>query len=127
MTDFFATLHNPLSTRGRLALPLLIGLHVLTCCLSLIYVTQYFSGYQLFKFDAARIYPAVLNVTPVALGAVIFALGQFSFGYFLGFYLYTMALGFLWIAEFSFYGYDHVTASVSYFPLRVISGFPPPS
>jgi hypothetical protein len=113
MTAFSATRQNPLSTRERLALPLLVGLHVLTCCVSLIYVTQYFSGYQLFKFDVAQVYPAVLNVAPLALGAVIFALGQFSFGYFLGFYLYTMALGFLWIAEFSLYGYDHVTASIS--------------
>jgi hypothetical protein len=55
----------------------------------------------------------VLNVAPLALGAVIFAFSQFSFGYFLGFYLYTMALGFLWIAEFSLYSYDHVTASIS--------------
>ena len=47
----------------------------------------------------ARVYPAALNVAPLALGAVIFALSRFSFGYFLGFYLYTMALGFLWIAE----------------------------
>jgi len=113
MTEFFASLQNPLSQRGRVALLLLVGLHILTCCLSLIYVMQYFSGYHLFKFDVARVHAAVLNVTPVALGAVIFALSRFSFGYFLGFYLYTMALGFLWIAEFSLYNYDHVTASIS--------------
>jgi len=113
MTDLSATRQNPLSTRDRLNLFLLVSLHVVTCCVSLIYVTQYFSGYQLFKFDIARVYPAALNVAPLALGAVIFALSQFSFGYFLGFYLYTMALGFLWITEFSLYGYDHVTASIS--------------
>ena len=113
MTELSAPLQTPVATRGRLAVFLLASLHVVTCCVSLIYVMQYYSRYQLFRFDPALIYPAVLNVAPLALGAVIFATTRFSFGYFLGFYLYTMTLGFLWIAEFSLHSYDHATASVS--------------
>ncbi len=99
MTALSDVLQNPASPRARLALALLLGVHVVICCVSLIYVTQYFSGYQLFRFDAARVYPAILNVAPLALCAILFALSRFSFGYFLGFYLYTMALGYLWIAK----------------------------
>jgi len=113
MTELSEAVRTPAPTRIRIPLLLLAGLHVLICCVSLIYVTQYYSGYHLFKFDAARIYPAVLNVAPLALFATVFALGRFSFGYFVGFYLYTMALGYLWIAEFSDYNYDHTVASIS--------------
>jgi hypothetical protein len=113
MTEPSAALDSPAPTRVPLTLALLLGVYVLICCVSLIYVTQYFSGYQLFRFDAARVYPAVVNAAPLALCAILFALSRFSFGYFLGFYLYTMALGYLWIAKFSLYDYDHTVASIS--------------
>ena len=113
MTALSGSLHTPASTRARLILFVLVGLHVLISCVSLIYVTQYYAGYQLFRFDAARVYPAVLNVAPLALCGVLFAFSQFSFGYFLGFYLYTMALAYLWITKFSLHSYDHETASIS--------------
>ena len=113
MTARSESLDTPASTRVRLVLLLLVGLHVLIACVSLFYITQYYAGYELFKFDAARVYPAVLNVAPLALCAVLFALSQFSFGYFLGFYLYSMALAYLWIAKFSLHNYDHEAASIS--------------
>ena len=52
-------------------------------------------------FDKARLYAAVLNVALFATVAVLFAFSRFSFGYFLGFYFYTMILGYLWLVEFS--------------------------
>src|SRR3954462_10083994 len=113
MTAFSEALRSPASTQTRLILFLLVGLHVLISCVSLIYVTQYYAGYQLFRFDAARLYPAVLNVAPLALCGVLFALSRFSFGYFLGFYLYTMALAYLWITKFSLHSYDHEAATIS--------------
>jgi len=113
MTALSESLHIPASTRVRLILLLLVGLHVLIACVSLFYITQYYAGYQLFKFDAARVYPAVLNVAPLALCAGLFVLSQFSFGYFLGFYLYSMALAYLWITKFSLHNYDHEAASIS--------------
>ncbi len=113
MTDLAEVRPKFASAQGRLTLIVLLGLHVLTCCVSLIYVTQYYTGYQLFEFDEARLVPAVLNVAPLALCGILFALRRFSFGYFLGFYLYTLALGYLWLAEFSVYKYDHTLASLS--------------
>jgi len=113
MSALSETLHTAASTRARLMLSLLVGLHVLISCVSLIYVTQYYAGYHLFQFDAARLYPAILNVAPLALCGVLFAFSHFSFGYFLGLHLYSMALAYLWIAPFSLHSYDHETASIS--------------
>ena len=38
---------------------------------------------------------------------------DFSFGYALGFYFYTMVLGYLWLVEFSRFHYDHTLAIAS--------------
>ena len=45
--------------------------------------------------------------------ALLFVIARFSFGYFVGFYLYTMVLGFLWIVNFTKYNYDHAGAAWS--------------
>ena len=40
---------------------------------------------------------------------------EFSFGYVLGFYFYTMILGYLWLVAFSRFNYDHALATISAF------------
>ena len=45
--------------------------------------------------------------------ALLFVIARFSFGYFVGFYLYTLVLGFLWIVNFTKYDYDHAGAAWS--------------
>ena len=40
---------------------------------------------------------------------------EFSFGYFLGFYFYTMILGYFWLVAFSRFNYDHALAAISAF------------
>ena len=115
MTVFSAARQTPLPTRERLALLLLVSLHVVTCCVSLIYVTRYYGGYDLFTFDAARLSPAILTTAPLALFAFLFMLPRFSFGYLIGFYLYTMILGYLWLAWFSNRDYPHWLAITSAF------------
>jgi hypothetical protein len=42
-------------------------------------------------------------------------ISRFSFGYFVGFYFYTMILGYLWLFEFSLLSYNHSLAVVSIF------------
>jgi hypothetical protein len=66
-------------------------------------------------FDETRLYAAMLNVALFAIVSVLFIFSRFSFGYFLGFYCYTMILGYLWIVEFSRFQYDHRLAAVSAF------------
>ena len=52
---------------------------------------------------------------PFALVSVLFTFSRFSFGYVLGFYFYTMILGYLWLVPFSKFHYDHSLASASSF------------
>jgi hypothetical protein len=105
--------------RARLGLILLIGLHIVTCCVSLIYVADFYAGYHVVMFDKTRFYAAAANIAPFAIVAAVFAFSRFSFGYFLGFYFYTVVLGYLWLVEFSKFHYDHTLASISAFASAV--------
>jgi len=102
-------------SRARLGLAFLLCLHVVTCCLSLIYVAESYAYLQIFAFDKTRLYASALNVAPFAIASVLFTFGRFSFGYILGFYFYTMILGYLWLVEFLKSHYDHTLATVSAF------------
>ncbi|WP_354231777.1 hypothetical protein [Bradyrhizobium sp. F1.4.3] len=56
-----------------------------------------------------------MSITPFALISILFSLSQFSFGYFLGFYFYTIILGYLWLIQLSTFPYDHALAYASSF------------
>ncbi len=94
--------------RDRFALALLLGFHVIVCCVSLTYVAWFYQSPVIVAFSSARIGPAILIAAPFALTAVLFAVSRFSFGYFLGFCLYTVVLGYLWLVEFSVFPYEHL-------------------
>ena len=98
---------------GRLKLALLLALHIAGVCLTFVYVAQYYATYKIFGYDPALVLPAVLAITPLALLSVVFAVADFSFGYFVGFLLYTMALGFVWLTKFSLLDYNHAPAAIS--------------
>jgi hypothetical protein len=117
MLDFSQNAPNPIfaPSQARSRLILLLGFHIVICCLSLIYVAEYYTPYKIIWFDKTRLYAAVLNVAPFVIVSPIFAFARFSFGYFLGFYFYTMILGYLWIVEFSNFHYDHRLAAISAF------------
>ena len=53
---------------------------------------------------------AVLAFSTVSL---LFVFARFSFGYFIGFSLFTMVLGFIWLNSFSKFNYDHRLAGLS--------------
>jgi hypothetical protein len=93
----------------------LLYFHIVTCCLSLIYVAEFYERLQMVRFDETRIYAAALNIALFALTSILFTFSRFSFGYVLGFYFYTMILGYLWLVEFSKLHYDHALAAVSIF------------
>jgi hypothetical protein len=101
------------------ALASLVCLHIAVYCLSLVKVTyfkkaDYFSAdtFHIF-YDPARLPAAVVAVAAFAPIGFLFAFARFSFGYFIGFYLYTMILGYLWINCFSDLRYDHRLAGLS--------------
>src|SRR5581483_7743963 len=102
-----------LGDRSRLRLALLLGFHVVICCVSLTYVAYFYQSPVLVAFGTARIGPAILIAVPFALTIILFAVSRFSFGYFLGFCLYTVVLGYLWLVEFSVFPYEHRWPAVS--------------
>jgi hypothetical protein len=102
--------------RGRLAL--LICFHIVICCVSLIYVAD--NDHPVVDptpfhmlFDPARLHIAVAVIALFALLSLLFVFARFSFGYFAGFYLYTMILGYLWLNCFTDLNYDHRVAGLS--------------
>ncbi len=105
----------PFRSHARLGLGLLLPLHLVACCFSLIYVAEFYVTYQLVMFDKTHIFMAALNVVLFAAASLFFTFGRFSFGYFLGFYFYTMILGYLWLVEFSKFPYNHTLAAASAF------------
>jgi hypothetical protein len=117
MTDLSDDTPNCASIRSyaRLGPAFLIYFHIVTCCLSLVYVADFYAGLQVVGFDETGLYATALNITPFALVSVLFTFSRFSFGYFLGFYFYTMILGYLWLVEFSRFHYDHTLATFSAF------------
>src|SRR6202048_4272567 len=105
----------PMWSRVRLGPAFLIYFHIVICCLSLIYVAEFYANLKMVMFDETRLYAAAVNIAPFALASILFTFSRFSFGYVLGFYFYTMILGYLWLVEFSKFHYDHTLAAVSAF------------
>ena len=115
MSDFADDARNTAPTQLRLRLGLLLGLHTVVCCLSLFQVAGYYVELEIVNFDKARLHMAVLNIAPFAAVSAFFAFRRFSFGYVLGFYFYTMILGYFWLVAFSKHAYDHTFACISLF------------
>ncbi|WFU18984.1 hypothetical protein [Bradyrhizobium sp. CB3481] len=105
------------TTSGRLEFRPILGLllcgHVAACCISLSYAAAAFSG--IVGFDKANVPIAILRTLPFAVVSTVFAIGRFSFGYFVGFYFYTTIFGYLWLIEFSLLPYNHPSAIISIF------------
>ena len=112
--------------RERFRLGLLIGVHIVVCCLSLVVVAYHriVDDLELDKFDLkpdkfhiyfdpSRWYVAVAVVVVFAVVALLLVRANFSFGYFVGFYFFTMVLGYLWLNCFSGRNYDHGIGALS--------------
>lgn len=95
---------------SKAALTVLVLLHSAVACLSLIKAAT-FEPY--IHFSAERLWIAVAVAAAFSVVSLLFAAARFSFGYFAGFYFYTMILGFLWIDVFSEYSYPRLLAGLS--------------
>lgn len=105
--------------RARVRLALLICAHIVICCVSLVQVAHYRvpiafdpTTFHIF-YDSARLHIAVTVVAAFALVALFFVFADFSFGYLVGFYFYTMILSYLWLNCFTDLNYDHRWAGLS--------------
>jgi hypothetical protein len=95
--------------------PLLIFLicfHSVICCVSLVYVSGRRDTFHIF-YVPSRLYLAVALVSAFTLVSYLFTVARFSFGYFLGFYFYSMVLGYLWLNCFSDLNYNHQLGGLS--------------
>ena len=99
-----------LASGSRFSLYLLVSLHIVIFCASLIQVAQW-QSYML--YDAARVHYAIAAVGAFSTVSLFFIFARFSFGYFIGFSLFSMILGFIWLSSFSKYTYDHTLAALS--------------
>ncbi|WP_244623125.1 hypothetical protein [Bradyrhizobium sp. MOS001] len=91
---------------------LLILAHLTLGCISLICVALIYPHYHIF-FRKEMLPAAVATVAVLAVLLVLFACARFSFGYFVGYYLFVMIAGYLWLNSFSEFGYNHRLSSLS--------------
>ena len=98
--------------RDRLGLSFLICLHTLVCCASLVCIATVYPEFHIF-YQPEKLGMAVAVVGVFALVSVVFVFADFSPGYFIGFYFYTMIVGYLWLNLFSEFAYDHRLAGLS--------------
>jgi hypothetical protein len=99
-----------LASGSRFSLYVLGGLHIVIYCTSLAQVAHW-QSYML--YESGRIYYAIAGVLAFSTVSLFFIFGRFSFGYFVGFSLFSMVLGFIWLNSFSKFNYDHRLAGLS--------------
>ena len=97
--------------RPEIGLVLLLCAYCAALFLSLIQTADAFPGIITFRPSGA--FAAALGSACFGLLAICFATAKFSFGYFLGFYFYTMIFGYVSFVRFSELSYDHRLAVVS--------------
>lgn len=97
---------------ARASLAVLISLHIVACCVSLAFLSRGYASYHIY-YDPGLLGVAIATIVPFAILSYLFLLVPFSFGYFLGFYFYTMVLGYLWLNCFSRFEYNHWLSGVS--------------
>jgi hypothetical protein len=103
----------------RLVIAFLILAYVATCCVSLVYCAHFDLPNSFdprafhILYDPDRLYKAAIVVAAFTFIALLFLFADFSFGYFVGFYLYAMILGYLWLNSFSDFHYSHQLSAIS--------------
>ena len=98
--------------RQQVGLLLLICIYIIVCCASFRLGFPYYREYYIL-YDGARLPYAIAVIAAFAAIAPLFVFARFSFGYFSGFYFYSMILGYLWLNCFSKFQYNHTAAGVS--------------
>lgn len=82
------------------------------CCVSLVFVANLFPEFLLVYHPSGLLSAVVVSAAFAAFGC-LFAFAGFSFGYLIGFNLYVMILGYLWLNSFSPLPYNHALTALS--------------
>lgn len=102
-----------MNVKFSFAIWLVFLIHIAICTFSLYIVSKRYVTYDI-NYDSNLRQSAILGVvTSALLVSPIFARVNFSFGYFVGLYLSTSILGFVWLSYFSEFPYDHEAARIS--------------
>lgn len=106
-----------LESLGRLRAREHVGLPIALCayvCISIwsLNGTLAYGGFYL-SYDPRLVAFALMSVGGFAPLLALFAVAPFSFGYFLSFYLYNVAFGYLWLSWFTDFGYNQSEARLS--------------
>lgn len=98
--------------RWSLGIVLLICFHLAVCAVSLRIAFPYYRA-EYVLYQPTLLYGAIASTAILALAIPLFAYARVSFGYFCGFYLFTIVAGYLWINAYSKFHYNHGLAAVS--------------
>ena len=98
--------------RERLGLGTLICFHVVVCCISLICAAYLHPVYHVL-YDPSRLLIPAMAVAGFTLVGMLFAFAEFSFGYFVGFYFFSMVAGYIWENLLTEFYYNHQLAGLS--------------
>jgi hypothetical protein len=98
--------------RERLGLGTLICFHVVVCCISLICAAYLHPIYHI-PYDPSLWLIAATAVAGFAVVGLLFAFAEFSFGYFVGFYLFSMVAGYILENLLTEFYYNHQLAGLS--------------
>jgi hypothetical protein len=98
--------------RERLGLGTLICFHVVVCCISLICAAYLHPVYHVLYDPSLWLAPATA-VAGFTLVGVLFTFAEFSFGYFVGFYFFSMVAGYIWENLLTEFYYNHQLAGLS--------------
>ncbi|MBR0800492.1 hypothetical protein JQ615_34510 [Bradyrhizobium jicamae] len=90
---------------------ILLCVHDATLFSSVAYSAGSFSN--VINYQPSTATAMIFGVSLFTLVSAVFAVANFSVGFFLGFYFFTMILGYLWFERFSFLSYNHHLAVAS--------------
>ena len=89
----------------------LIFCYLLVCLASLLLALHY-SAHRL-SYQSDRLSHALYSLIPLCAVASSFLFARFSFGYLAGFYLYTVAFGFIFLSWFTSFEFNYTIARIS--------------
>jgi hypothetical protein len=98
--------------RERLGLGSLVCFQVAVCCISLLCSAYLHPAYH-FLYDPSQLFIAIMAVAAFTVVGLLFAFTEFSFGYFVGFYFFSMVAGYVWGIFFSEFYYNYQLAGLS--------------
>ncbi|SFP69612.1 hypothetical protein SAMN05216330_109152 [Bradyrhizobium sp. Ghvi] len=98
--------------RNDRSVALLIPCHLALGSISLICVARIYPAYHVI-FSNEMLPAAAATVAAFAILAVLFVRARFNFGYFAGYYLFVIIAGYLWLNNFSEFGYNHRLSGLS--------------